>query len=336
AVGEAAGCDGGCDGRCNDESCSVRQRQAIASRWTPWQSVHHRFSRLNLQRFRLGNRFRRSRTRDRGIGYERVMFAPNVLDPAIGTPHFGVRYQLDAGLRTPNRAEYYWAAGPSGPGVETSVNAQDLHFRLAAGNDRMMALTQYTMRSLDPDIAANTTGVGDLVVGAQALLLDGKRTKLATILRTYLPTGPVDRGLGTGNTSIEHGLLIRHCVSAETYWFGEVKYWLPIAGTPNISGDVLTTGWGVSTIAAESDVFALLPTFELRTLSFLFGGETGLDGSTRRVDGVTALELYPGARFVLGPKSDLGLLELGVSAGITVADRNWFDTRWVLDLRLVR
>ncbi len=322
-----------CDGLCIDGSCSTCRGQSVASHWTPWQNLDRRLPDWDLRRFSIGNRFRRQRSHDRGLGYERVMFAPNVLDTAIGTPHVGLHYQLDAGLRTPDRAEYYWgAAAPD----EISVNAQDLHFRMAVGNDKAMALTQYTLRSLDPDRAHNTTGFGDMVVGAQSLLLDGKRTKLATIFRTYLATGNAQRGLGTGHTSLEHGLLVRQCLSPETYWFGEIKYWLPIKGTSPIAGDVLTTGWGVASIAAESDVFALIPTFEMRTLSFLFGGQTRADGTVdTRVDGTTAVELYPGARFVLDPQSDWGLLEFGFSTGITVADSNWFDSRIVFDLRLI-
>ncbi|MEM9645680.1 MAG: hypothetical protein AAF989_11875, partial [Planctomycetota bacterium] len=71
------------------------------------------------------------------------------------------------------------------------------------------------------------------------------------------------------------------------------------------------------------------------TLSFLYGSETR-NGATRRIDGNTAVELYPGARFVLGPKRDAGLLEFGFSPGVTIADDDWFDTRIVFDLRLVR
>ncbi len=325
-----------CDG-CASGSCSAHQQSiAVANRWTPMGALSKRMQALDADRFRFFRRKRRPRRHDRGIGYERVMFAPHVLDPAIMTPNVGLRYQIDSGLRTPDRAEYYWGAPPLGPAAETSVNAQDLSLQLYAGNEKAMALTQFTLRSLDPDRADNTTGMGDMVVGAQALMLDGKRLKLSTIFRTYLNTGPEDRGLGRGNISLEHGLLSRYCYSPKTYLFGEFKYWTALSGTPDISGDVISSGAGISTIAMESDVFALIPTFEVRALTFLFGGQTENDGSTSRVDGLTAVELYPGARFVLGPQSDLGLCELGCAAGVTVADDDWFDTRWVISLRWSR
>ncbi|CAD76401.1 hypothetical protein-signal peptide prediction [Rhodopirellula baltica SH 1] len=320
-------CESGCDVGCGCNQC----RELVSSQWTPWQDLSFPNIHEALERLSPGAHFRQNRSRDRGIGYERVMFAPNVLDTAIVPAHVGIRYQVDHGLRTPDRAEYYWGDPPDN---ESGVNSQDLIFRLAAGTERLMALTQYTMRSVDPEVNGNTTGFGDIVLGAQALLVDGDRTKVATIFRTYLASGPADRGLGTGHTSLEFGLLGRRCLRPETYVFGEVKYWTPIKGTAGVAGDVLTTGWGISTIAAESDVFAFLPTFEVRTLSFLFGGYHDSAGTLQAIDGETAIEFYPGARFVLGPENDMGLWEFGFATGITAADDDWFDTRMVFDLRL--
>ncbi|TWU56296.1 hypothetical protein [Rubripirellula reticaptiva] len=331
-----------CDnGTCDQSDCNCNQAggcgcngcsSTVSCQWTPWQNLDFPPIPIDFERFMIGANFRSQRTRDRGIGYERVMFAPNVLDTAIQTPHVGFRYQLDYGLRTPDRAEYYWGQRDK---AETGLNVQDVSVRLAVGNEKAMALTQYNMRSLDPEINANTTGFGDMVLGAQALLVDGKRTKIATIFRTYLATGPVKRGLGTGHTSLEYGLLARQCLRPETYLFAEIKYWMPIKGTDGIAGDVLSTGWGISTIAAESDVFAFLPTFEIRTLSFLFGGQNATSATNfESIDGETAIEFYPGARFVLGPESDLGLWELGCAAGFTAADKNWFDSRLVFEARL--
>tara|TARA_R110002049_G_scaffold4601_2_gene31732 strand:- start:17083 stop:18327 length:1245 start_codon:yes stop_codon:yes gene_type:complete len=335
--GSCNSCETGCSGCV---SCEAGCSDPLASRWTPLSSLHSRvntsFSKLDLSWLDIGANFRDQRTRDRGIGYERVMYAPNVLDTAIQVPHVGFRYQLNYGLNVPDRAEYFWGAGTTN-NAETGVDAQDLSVRLAIGNEKAMALTQYTLRSLDPEAMPNTTGMSDMIVGAQAMLVDGKSTKLATILRTYIATGSSSKGLGTGHTSLEYGLIARQCVSPETFLFGELKYWMPIGGTSDISGDVLSTGLGISTIASESDVFAFLPTLEIRTLSFLFGGQTPAGSTTsQRIDGITAVELYPGGRFVFDRHSDLGLVEFGFSAGITVADDEWFDTRWIFDLRFSR
>jgi len=315
-------------------------RQAIADHWNPIAGV------ASLLHPPVPNRLRKwtatfwkdhgrsqPATRDLGIGHERVMFAPSIVDTAIGSAHIGFRFQADSGLSTPDRAGYYWGPPPLGPPAEANVDTLDTLFRMELGNERAMALTQFTMRSLDPTRAENTTGFGDMVVGGKVLMVDGKRLKLSSIFRTYLPTGPEQHGLGTGHTSLEPGLLARYCVSPKTFWFGELKYWLPIGGDPMYSGDVLTTGLAVSTIFHESDVYAMLPTLEVRTLSFLFGAETQPDGTVRHIDGKTAVEIYPGVRFVLGPQGDLGLWELGISTGVTAADNDWFDTRMLIDLR---
>lgn len=256
------------------------------------------------------------------------MFAPMILDTAIGTAHAGLRFQADYGLATPDRAQYYWGKDSAS---ETNVDAQDLVFRMELGNEHAMALTQYTLRTLNPDHAPNTTGFGDMVVGAKVTMLNGRRLKVASIFRTYLATGSSGRGLGTGHTSLEPGVLTRYCLSPRTFLFGELKYWVPIGGTTDVKGDVLTTGLAISTIWHESDVFALMPTMEFRTLSFVSGGSTR-PGYTD-VDGDTALEIYPGARMVFGPEGDLGLWEFGCAAGFTVGDDQWFDTRMMFDLR---
>jgi hypothetical protein len=146
----------------------------------------------------------------------------------------------------------------------------------------------------------NTVGFGDMLVGAKALIFDGKCTKVSSIFLTHLNTGPTNRGLGTGHVSLEPGLLLRHQWSDATFLHSEVKYRLPIGGTSGFAGDVLTTGLGVSTLWRDSDCYAFIPTLELRTNSFLFGGMTRSDGSIARVDGVTALEFYPGIRWEHG------------------------------------
>ncbi|MFO1065050.1 MAG: hypothetical protein U0892_14390 [Pirellulales bacterium] len=273
---------------------------------------------------------------DQGIGFERVMFAPNALDTAISSSNVGVRFTSARGLGTPDRAEYFWRSGSRGPGNESRVDVMNTQFRSELGNELGAAIMELNMRALNPTVNDNTIGFGDIAVGAKATLFNGRCTKVATIFRSYFATGPTDNGLGTGHISLEPGLLLRHQTSERTYWHGEMKYWLPLGGTPGIAGDVLKTGAGVSTIWRDSDRLAVLPTFEVQTLTFLFGGATDPSGIRHRVNGDTAVELIPGARWVLGPGGGLGLWELGTAGAFSIADRDWFDTRLMIDLRLVR
>lgn len=317
----------------------VDMGRPLADYWNPWRSLLRPIKRQSIFQ-RTWNRLwqdsgrARSITCDVGIGHERVMFAPAVVDTAVGTANVGLKLQWDQGLNTPDRAEYFWATAGLGPGADPKVDVLDTKFNMDLGNERLMVMTEWTMRSVDPTIAPNTTGVGDLVIGTKALMIDGKRLKVSSIMRTYIDIGDVDRGLGTGHISLEPGLLSRYCLSPKTYVFSEVKYWIPIAAAPGISGDVLSTGFAISTVARESDVYAMMPTLEVRTLTFLFGGES-VGNQQRRIDGDTVVELYPGLRAVVGPEGDLGLWEFHINAGLTFGDRDWFDSRLMFGLRWI-
>ncbi len=119
------------------------------------------------------------------------------------------------------------------------------------------------------------------------------------------------------------------------YLHGEIKYWLPIAGDRGFAGDILKSGIGISSIWRETDRTAWMPTFEMQSHSFLFGSQTLPSGLKERVNGTTAIDLYPGMRIALS-NTPVGLCEFGVAGGITTADRDWFDSRIVFDVRWVR
>ncbi|MEQ1827371.1 MAG: hypothetical protein ABL921_15545 [Pirellula sp.] len=295
-------------------------------------SVPARRHRMSLFR----NWLRRRTGPDLGIGYERVMFAPMVLDTAISSSNTGIRLRSDRGLSAPDRLEYVWArAGGRGPAPETRLDLIDTVYRTELGNAQATLISEISMRALNPEVNPNTVGFGDMVLGGKALMYDGKCTKVSSLFLSYLNTGPTYRGLGTGHVSLEPGLLLRHQWSDATYLHSEIKYRLPIAGTSGFAGDVLTTGWGISTIWRDTDTYALIPTMEMRTNSFLFGGRTLANGTTEKIDGVTAVEFYPGMRCAFG-KSSVGTWELGFAGGATLADNDWCDSRMILDLRLVR
>jgi hypothetical protein len=286
--------------------------------------------------FRFRNWLARQRGSDLGLGYERVMFAPMVLDTAISSSYVGTRIRADRGLSAPDRLEYLWSrAGGRGPDPESRVDLIDTMYRTELGNANAALISEIGMRALNPEVNPNTVGFADMLLGGKALVYDGKCTKVATLFLTHLNTGPTNRGLGTGHVSLEPGLLVRHQWSEATFLHGELKYRLPIAGTAGFAGDVLSTGWGVSTVWRDSDSYALIPTLEMRTHSFLFGGMTRSDGTVQRVDGVTAIELYPGMRCTFN-RSSVGTWELGFGGGSTFADSDWFDSRMILDVRLLR
>lgn len=301
---------------------------AQAESLTPEHGLHPRWRRVKHW---LGRRA----GCDYGLAYERVMVAPIMTETALGVPSAGLRFRYNRGASSPDRLEYLWARSGKGPGPESGVDMFDSVFRTELGNARAVVISEISMRSLDPERAPNTTGFGDMVVGGKTLLFDGKCSKLSSIFLSYLNTGPADRGLGTGHVSLEPGLLGLHQWSEQTFLHGAIQYRIPISGSRGFAGDVLTTSWAVSSVWQDSDAYAWIPVLEIQTHSFLFGAQTLPDGSIRRVDGTTALDILPGSRWALG-QSAFGLCELGLSGGFRCSDSDWFDSRMMMDIRWVR
>lgn len=279
--------------------------------------------------------FGRQMSSDFGLAHERVKFAPLVTENALGVPNVGLRMRYNRGASSPDRLEYLWARAGKGPAAESRLDVLDTVLRTEVGNTRGVLISEISMRSLDPERAPNTTGFGDMVVGGKAVVYDGACTKLSSIFLTYLKTGPVDRGLGTGHVSLEPGLLGMHQWSERTFLHAAIQYRLPIAGTPGFAGDVLTTSWAASTVWQDRDDFAWIPLLEFQTHSFLFGSQTESDGTVSRVNGTTALDILPGSRFAFS-RSALGAMELGVSGGFRCSDADWFDSRMMFDVRWLR
>ena len=204
------------------------------------------------------------------------------------------------------------------------------------GGPKMTVGTEIPIRILDPESqGANTAGLADMNITTKTVLLDGNDIQITQIFRTYMPTGAPTHGLGTGHVSMEPGLLFRVKWDEELYFHGEVKYWFPIAGDPNHSGQVLRYGIGTSHLAYETDSMALIPTMELVAWSVLDGRESnGLPGGGfNNVDGMTIINAIPGMRLVLDRGGDLGLFELGLSSQFAITGPRWYDSLLRLDLR---
>ena len=278
---------------------------------------------------------RRRLQSDYGLGYERLAYSPMVLDTPLTSPYMGIRIRADRGMNAPDRLEYLWGKAGSGPAPESRVDLIDTIFRTELGHDKAGFISEMRMRSLDPTINGNTVGFGDMLVGGKVLVYDSGCTKVSTIFLTHLNTGPEKKGLGRGHVALEPGLLAMRKWSERTYLFGEWKYHVPLGATPGFAGDVFRTGWGVATIWHDSDRYAILPTFEIQTHSFLFGGRTRPDGTEVRIDGATSIDLYPGIRWTFS-ETALGACEVGMAGGVSFADRDWFDSRMMIEVRWLR
>ncbi len=261
------------------------------------------------------------------------MFAPFFTGSAQPFSHVSLRYENGWNLERPDRAEYFWAAPPNGPGPERSVDVTTLTARIETATDRASAIFEVPLRAVSPDLNSDASGIGDLTVGGKLVLVSGRDWVITQQTLTYLNTGPAGRGLGTGHASIEPGLLARYRWTDETYFHGQLRYHIPFSGTGDYFGEVLIWGVGVSSIWYETDAFAVLPTLEVVGTSFLDGQRTTAGGLTVSVDGETAVDLLPGVRFVLGPQGDLGLTEVGISGGASVGDAGWYSARLQVEAR---
>lgn len=89
----------------------------------------------------------------------------------------------------------------------------------------------------------------------------------------------------------------------------------------------------MSHVLWQTDERAVMSTLELLGTTIGDGQATLPDGTLKRVNGETFFSLLPGLRMALGPSGDLGLLELGLSAGMTFGDPGWYDSRFLFDVR---
>ncbi|MBL8851516.1 MAG: hypothetical protein JNG89_17665 [Planctomycetaceae bacterium] len=272
-------------------------------------------------------------TPDIGIGQERVALGGFEIDASQPFNNVRVRYDSVYGLPFPDRALWFWAKSGNGPPAAGEVvNYQDFRVYSEIGGKSASAIVEYPLRSLDPEINGNTTGFGDMVVGNKAVIVDGRYWQITQVFRTYVNSGNVKKGLGNGHVSLEPGVLARYKWTDSTYLHGELKFWFPVGADPNFGGQILRTGFGISTIGYETDTFAAIHSSEIVFYNFVGGRKTVFPVGSRSVDGEVCATWLFGERFVLGPAGDLGLFEVGVNGGFGMGD-SWIDGMVRFELR---
>ena len=271
---------------------------------------------------------------DIGIGHERVMFAPFEIETSQPANNFRVRVSSAFNMQTPDRAEYIWAKiGAGGPALpEKNLNYQQFDAIYEAGGNRFSFITDIPMRNVDPTVNASGAGLGNISLAPKAVIVNGTDWQISSIFRTYLPTGAATRGTSNGLTSLEPGVLVRYRWSPRTFVHGQLKYWIPVSGDPLASGNVFNFGMGVSHVLHETDTFAIIPVLEV--LGFNVGGGTATLPSGQITSADTAFaNILPGVRFVLGPKGDLGLCELGINGGFCTSNTGWYREQFTVEVR---
>lgn len=238
------------------------------------------------------------------------------VDGAIIWSQIRTRFDAGFGANVPDRAEFFYAKygifgqGANGPIVpDTDVDFQDISLYMEnAFSDRFSLFAELPIRFLDPDVNANTAGLGDMNAGFKFAMIAERDTYFTFQFRTYIPTGDSDRGLGTNHASVEPGLLLFRR-SGRLRWESELKHWISTGGS-DFAGNVLRygTGLGYDLFSDRCSNTRLTPIAEFVGWTVLDGGKIDF---TRQdligdADGDTIVNLKLGTRYVSGDNSIYG------------------------------
>jgi hypothetical protein len=278
-----------------------------------------------------------------GIGRERLVYAPFVIDTTQPLSNFRIRYDSVYNLTFPDRSEYFWAAaGSKGPAPERSVDYQDFRFQQELATENFSTAIDVPIRILNPEFNGNNAGVGDIGLTTKLVMLNGNEWQMTQITRTTFNNGNAKKGLGTGHVSIAPGMLFRYKWNDLTYVHSEIELSFPIAGDPVFSAPVLKYGFGLSHLYYDSDEFAIIQTLEFVNIWFLDGNKTlpplgpvppNPFPAQVDIDGEGAFNLVHGLRFVCDTGGDLGLVEYGIAGGLGIGSTGWYTGQLAADLR---
>jgi len=267
--------------------------------------------------------------RDASVGY---------IDPAVPANQVRLRADFGYDFRTPTRAEFFYPKSrPLGPGLpepERAVDFQDytlyLEKLVAPG---VSVFAEGGVRSLNPDLNDNFTGLADSNVGFKIVYEADESRVWSFQFRTYLPTGAASHGLGTNHVSLEPAILGFNRLSEDLGLAAELRYWQPIGGT-DFAGPVVRYGLGLRYDMWQSADWRFAPIVEAIGWSVLDGRESRLqpNGTTAVFDsgGTTIVNLKLGARLDFG--DGFGLY---VGYGRAVTGERWYreivrvEVRWL-------
>jgi hypothetical protein len=235
------------------------------------------------------------------------------IDTAAPGDQVFLRTDFGYGFAFPNRAEFFYAQSrPGGPGLplpERSVDFQDLtvHAEHTLG-ERFSLFVEGGVRFLNPEVNANTAGLGDSAVGLKYAFLTSATGVASFQLRTFIPTGNPHRGLGTSHASLEPALLGFTRLIDRLGLAGELRYWVPLGGT-DFAGSVFRYGLGLRYDLWDAGPVRMAPTAEVI-------GWTVLDGRQSR--------LGPGDVVLAQPAAGVTVVNAKIGARVDVGDRLGF------------
>ena len=266
---------------------------------------------------------------DSNVGY---------IDGALPVSLARLRFDTSYNANRPSRAEFFYPRGqPQGRGLpsrEVAVDYQEVSAYLeAAFGPRFSAFFEGPARFLNPDVNDNSAGFGDLNAGFKYAFWEGEDVVATFQLRTYVPTGDADRGLGTAHVSLEPAVLVFAKLDERLTLEGELRYWTPIGGS-DFAGDVLRYGVGLSYGCRSVEDVWVTPVVEVVGWTALGGRQEWADTPASRVirraaTGDTIVNVKLGVRAGLG---DLADVYAGYGRALT--GEVWYKDTWRVEFRL--
>ena len=248
-----------------------------------------------------------------GMGLSTIDSSVGYIDSAIPSNVLRIRFDAAYDSNRPTRAEMFYARGaPIGPGLprpELKVDYQEIT-AYAEGKlgPNVSAFIEAPVRFLNPEINSDHAGYGDMNFGFKAALINESDRVTSFQLRTFVPSGDADKGLGNDHVSLEPALLCYRRLSDVFRVEGELRLWVPINGT-SFAGDVFRYGIGFSYGERPCDRLWLNPVVELVGWTVLNGEEAVTPPITPPLviadaAGDTIVNLKLGVRIGLGDRAD--------------------------------
>jgi hypothetical protein len=245
-----------------------------------------------------------------GVGTSVALVQPGYIDNAVPMTMFRLRFDAAYDDNRPDRAEFFYAkcgcfpGAPGPPLSETSVNYQDISAYLeVALSNRFSAFIEVPVRFIDPELNRVSGGLADMNAGFKWAFVASDQRYLTFQLRTYIPTGNSERGLGTDHVSLEPAFLAYQQCTDRLILFGEFRDWIPIGGT-DFAGNIIRYGAGLGYEVYQSPRLRFTPITEFVGWTVLGGKEFLFpEDITKDAAGDTIVNVKIGGRLDFGQRS---------------------------------
>jgi hypothetical protein len=173
-------------------------------------------------------------------------------DPTRPATSMRIRGDFAFDYTFPDKAEFFWpradghGKGPVAPITlangnhpgERVLNYHEGFLYTEGAINRFGMFVELSYRHTEPELFDGASGFGDMNVGTKTLLLDCELIQFTFQLKTFIPTGNFNKGLGTGHVSLEPAFLTSLKLTPTTYLQNELAYWFPIGGNQDFEGPV--------------------------------------------------------------------------------------------------